>query len=227
MDSSTFPSANLKVPEILDFTKYLRQKQNIYHRRLSVYTNIVPNPDQVHMNIALTKPQKYFIRDSPMKFLNGSKVEASILCSKYAQNFGIMGDVTVFPSKTKEMQHNVQLEMSTNGPLVRYTFMMTKDLPNDFVKDVSAQLFASGSCGLAPSTTIKQPFAVATHLWAPFPFVEQLRSHAFLCYGASPNHPVYTAGIGISTQINERARIDLNYCHKTGIQIGFGFDYAD
>lgn len=227
MDSSTFPSANLKVPEMLDFTKYLRQKPNIFHRRLPFYANIVPNPDLVHMNVALTKPHKYFIQDSPLKFLNGSKVEVSILCSKYAQNFGIMGDVTVFPSQTKEMQHNLQLEMSTNGPLVRYTFMMTKNVPNDFVNDVSAQLFASASCGLAPSTTVNQPIAVATHLWAPFPYVEALRSHGFLCFGASPNHPVYTAGIGISTQINDRARIELNYCLKTGIQIGFGIDYAD
>lgn len=227
MDSTVFPSTNMKtkVPDILDFTKYLTKEQKIYHQRLSAYANIVPNPELVHINVALTKRQKNFIRDCPLKFLNGSRIEAFIMCCKYAKNFGIMGDISIFPSRSREMEHNLQLEMSTNGPLVRYTFIMTKNLNNDLINNLSAQFIASGSCGLVPSTKINQPFAVGAHLWAPFPFVESLRSHAFLGYGASPNHPSHTAGVGITTQFSERGRIDLSYCLKTGIQFGIGFDY--
>lgn len=224
MDSSVFSSANRKVK---DFTDFLTQTPSIYHRRLSAYVNIGQTPELLHLNIALTTPQKYLIRDTPVKFFNGSKVEATVICSKYDQQFGILGDVVVFPSGSREIQHNIQLEMSTNGPLARYTFLISKNLKNDLVNDLSAQFIASGACGLAPSTKIGQRFAVGAHLWAPFPFVEPMKSHAFLGFGASPNCPNYTAGIGISARINERGRIDLNYCFKSGVRIGFGYDYSN
>lgn len=222
-----FPPAksNIKIPDVLDFSKYLPKEKNIYHERLSAYANIVQNPELIYVTVALTKRQNHIIRDSPLKFLNGSRIEASILCSKYAQNFGVMGDVTIFPSRTRDIGHNIQLEMSTTGPLVRYTLMMARDLKNDFVENVSAQLIASGSCGLMPSTTVTQPFAIGAHLWAPFPFVESFRSHAFVGYGASPNQPSYTAGIGFSTKFAERGRIDIGYCLNTGVRFGMGFDY--
>ncbi|KAG4071420.1 hypothetical protein HA402_011574 [Bradysia odoriphaga] len=227
--SSVFPPAKskIKIPDVLDFSKYLLKEKNIYHQRLSAYANIVRSPELIYINVALTKRQNHIIRDSPVKFLNGSKIEASILCSKYAQNFGIMGDVTIFPSRTKGIEHNLQLEMSTTGPLVRYTLMMAKNLKNDLVQNVSAQLIASGSCGLMPSTTVNQPFAIGAHLWAPFPFVESFRSHVFVGFGASPNQPSYIAGIGFSTQFAERGRIDIGYCLKTGVRFGIGFDYDE
>lgn len=224
MDTSVLSSAKRKVK---DLTDYLTQTQSVYHRRLSAYVNIGQTLELLHVNIALTTPQTYIVRDSSVKYLNGSKVEASIICSKYDRNFGILGDVVVYPSGSRDMQHNVQLEMSTNGPIARYAFMMTKDLKNDLVSDLSAQLTASGACGLAPSTKVDHQVALGAHLWGPFPFVESMRSHAFLGFGASPNCPNYTAGVGISAQVHERGRIDFNYCLKAGVRIGFGFDYAN
>lgn len=226
MDSKAFSSVTekIKVPDILDFTKYLKE-QKIYHRRLSAYANIVSNPDLVHMNLALAKRQKYIVRDTPLKILNGSTLEATILCSKYAKNFGVLCDVSLLQSRTREIEHNLQLEMSINGPIVRYTFIMTTDLKNDLINDLSAQFIASSSCGLVSSSKISQPFAIGAHLWGPFPFVELLRTHVFLGYGASPNQPSYTAGAGITTQFGDRGRIDLSYCIKSGIQLGIGFDY--
>lgn len=223
MDPSVLSSLNKKAK---DFADYLTQTQSIYHRRLSAYVNIGQTPELLHIALNIAS-QKYQIRDSPVKLLNGSKVEASIICVKYDKNFGILGDVLVFPSGSREMQHNLQLEMSTNGPLARYAFTISKDLKNDLVNDVSAQVSVSAACGLAPSTKINQQFALGAHLWAPFPFVESMRSHTFLGFGASPNCPSYTAGVGVSVQVHERGRIDLDYCVKTGVRVGFGFDYAN
>lgn len=146
MDSSILSSAKKKIPEYLDFI--LPEKSDIFRERLSVFANITQNPEQMQINVALTKRNKSMIRDSSFGFLNGSRVQTSIMCSKYAKNFGIMVDVTVFPPANREIQHNLQLEMSTTGPLLRYTFTMNKDL-SDMLKNLSAQVSASGAYGVA------------------------------------------------------------------------------
>lgn len=218
MDSSVVSSAKQKIPEYLDFI--LPDKRSIFGQRLSVFANITQNPEHVHLNVSLTKRRKSMIRNSAVQFLNGSKVLTSIMCSKYADNFGIMCDVTVFPPANREIEHNIQLEMSSKGPLVRYGLTLNKDL-SDVLENLSAQLSVSGAYGLRPSG------AISAHLWAPFPFVDTFRARAFFNCGTTPNTLFGTAGIGISAPIGERSRIDLNYCIVSGFQFGIGFNFAD
>lgn len=217
MDSSTFSPPKPKLPDLLDFI--LPEKPNLFRDRMSVSANITQNPEDIHFNVSLTKQKKSMIRDSPLEFLNGTKVLSSIVCSKYAKNFGIMCDVTLLPPSNRMLQHNLQLEMSTTGPLLRYGLTINKDL-SDVLENSSAQLCASASYGFN-----KPSAAFGAHLWAPFPFVDTFRSHAFVNCGTAPNSLSGMAGVGISTKIGERGRIDLNYCFVTGFQVGIGFNY--
>lgn len=218
MEASIISSAKQKVPEFMDFI--IPEKPNIFAERMSIFANVTQNPEQVHLNVSLTNRKKFMIRDSSVSFLNGSRVLTSILCSKYGENFGIMCDLTLLPPANREIQHNIQVEMSTKGPLVRYGVVFNKDL-SDVFKNLTAQFSASGACGLNTSG------AFGAHLWAPIPYAETFRAHTFFNYGTHPNTLFGQAGVGITTKIGERGRIDLNYCFVTGFQCGIGFNYAD